>query len=163
VKSGAPKELPLPSSAQVIADVIGREATLKLAGMLRHNKLYVPMSMCRGHYSQRWGKSRKLTFPGCCCRGHWIVDAIGEELAGKLGKTFAGEILDIAPCYKVVAYERNQRMRQMHEEGASVTELMSVTGLSKRAVFYVIAGWNGRQSTARPRNVASKPSPKPRK
>ena len=122
---------------------------MKLSGMLRHNKLYVPVSMCRGHFSKRWGKSRKEVVAGCCCRGHWIADAIGAELAGKLCITFGREILDIAPCYRIVAHQRNSKMRQRHKEGAGIADLMVEFKMSKRAVFYIIAGWNGRQTAAR--------------
>lgn len=144
-----PEDIELPESAQVIADVIGREATLKLAKATKNRKLYVPVTMCAGHDVTQCGRTSKKTRPRCTCRGHWIAGVVGDEMAVKLSQTFGGESLDLAPCYYVHAVERNHRIRHEHAAGKSILVLMAEHGMSNRAIRYIVKGWNGRQDRPR--------------
>jgi len=134
----------LPYSAQVIADLIGREATLKLAKATKNRKLYVPVTMCAGHDVVRCGRTSKEKRPRCTCRGHWIADVVGDEMAVALSKIFGGETLDLAPCYYVHAVERNREIRDAWIAGVSAPELMRVHGMSRRAIGYIVQGWSRR-------------------
>lgn len=116
-------QLPLPESARLIEELVGRDATLRLASLAKHRKFYVPHNIPDDH---------------------WIVMAIGREATTKLQKMLAGSNLDLAKCHRVFVFERNTRMRKDHREGATVLDLMRDNNMSKRAVRYIIAGWNGR-------------------
>lgn len=140
----------------MIADVIGREATLKLAKATKNRKLYVPKKMCAGHEVKRCGKTSKEPKPGCTCRGHWIANVVGDTLAVKLSKEFGGESLDLAPCYYVHAVERNKRIRDEHAAGKHPLTLSKEHGLTTRAISYILKGWNGRQNKPRGTEPPSK-------
>lgn len=139
----------LPQSAQLIAEVIGRDATLALAKGCKHRKLYVPKVLCAGHSSVT-GRTDGVVRRRCTCKGHWIARTIGDDLAVKLSWTFGGEILDLAGCYVVHALERNQRIRAEYDAGRSRMDLMIEHGMSERAIRYIIQGHNGRPDLKSP-------------
>lgn len=133
----------------MIADVIGRDATLLLAKATKNRKLYVPKKMCAGHEVKRCGRTSKELKQGCTCLGHWIANVVGDALAVKLSKEFGGESLDLAPCYYVHAVQRNHLIREQHKAGASIVSLMAEHKLQNRAIRYIIKGWDGRQDKPR--------------
>ena len=117
----------LPDTAKVIADIIGREATLKLAAVTKHRKLYVP-----NHLDD----------------DHWITRTIGREAATKLHKTFRGELLPLATCHLIHVAERNDRIRADYINGVKVLNIMRDHGMSLRAVRYVVAKVKGQRGRA---------------
>ncbi len=121
----------LPETAQVIADIIGRQPTLILASMCKHRKLYVPTSF-RPDY--------------------WITRAIGEDLAKRLHREFRGISLDLARCHAIHIRERNAMIRRQYREGHSILDIIREHRMSLRAVRYVLAGYDGRSKEA-PRAV----------
>ncbi len=150
-RSAKPNQIELPESAQVIAEVIGRTATLELAKRAKGRKIYVPKTLCAGHEVRRCGRTSREAKPRCTCRGHWIAETVGDALAVKLSRTFGGESLDLAGCYYVHAFARNERIREQHKAGVPIVRLMEEHGMSQRAIRYIVQGWNGRQD--RPRNT----------
>jgi hypothetical protein len=140
-----PEDIELPESAQVVADVIGRDATLQLTKVAKGRKIYIPVTLCAGHGITRCGRSSKETRPRCTCKGHWLAATVGDELAVLLCRTFGGESLDLAPCYYVHAFERNRRIRDAFAAGKSQLDLRREHGMSERAIRYIVKGWNGRQ------------------
>jgi hypothetical protein len=121
----------LPETAQVIADIIGRQPTLILASMCKHRKLYVPNSF-RDDY--------------------WITRAIGEDLAKRLHREFRGISLDLARCHAIHIRERNALIRRQYREGQSILDIIREHRMSLRAVRYVLAGYDGRTKEV-PRTV----------
>jgi hypothetical protein len=73
-------EIPLPPTAQVVADVIGREATLALAMSCLYRCLYVPK--------------------GKLGPDSYLVRTIGEEKAKLMQKEFIGMLLPLATCHQ---------------------------------------------------------------
>ena len=74
-------EIPLPPTAQVVADVIGRDATLALAFTCQHRCVYVPGGSLRSN--------------------SYLVRTIGKEKAELMKRHFEGELLPMATCYKI--------------------------------------------------------------
>lgn len=103
-------EAQLPESVQEIADVIGRDKALILAGMA-NGCMYVP-------------QPRRMTTE------HWIAQTIGHEAAVELSTEFPGFILKLATCRFVYTHWRNQRIWELHQNGVSngdIAELFSIT------------------------------------
>lgn len=114
---------PLPESAQQIADLIGRENTLKLASVAKWRKLYVPHTMAGDHL---------------------IVRTIGADAAKTLHFNCRGEYLDLAKCCSIFVEQRNALIRKAYLKGADVRTLMRDNKLSLRALRYILAGKDGR-------------------
>ena len=104
------KEMKLPGSVQEIADVVGRENALKLAGRA-NGCLYVPQ-------------------PRHMKASHWIAKMIGIDDALALAEEFPGFILKPATCRFVYTNWRNQSIYEFHKQGlsnAAIADLFSIT------------------------------------
>jgi hypothetical protein len=115
---------PLPDSATLIANVIGRDKALYLIGKLsklskrpREVSLYIPKRL-KAH--------------------HKLVEIIGYEDSQKLIKAYGGEILCIASCLSLVRHYRNEYLKHLKlisPEKASqidIESLSKVFGVSKK-------------------------------
>jgi len=121
---------PLPETAQVIAEVIGREMTLHLAKHLKYENLHhARRGQCRLLYVP---KIKKMT------DDFWLVKIIGTENALKLQKEFGGCLLTLASCHETLIGERNYKICNGFKAGKSVTELSSLFGLSERSIYYIV-------------------------
>lgn len=80
----------LPESAQVVAEVIGVSATLKLASKCQYRHCSVPKSPLKDD--------------------HWIVKTIGRKKAIELQAVFGGELIPLATCYSIHAAERDEQI-----------------------------------------------------
>ena len=109
--------IPLPPTAQVIADVIGREATLKLAGKVKNRHVYIPYRLDENH---------------------WISRTIGYAKAYALKESFGGLDLSLATCEHFYTRERNARIRDDYKAGKSTVELSAFYGLTIRRVQQII-------------------------
>jgi hypothetical protein len=109
---------PLPESAQVIADIIGREATLALAGKVQHRALYIP----------------KHPVPD----RHMIPSLIGRQRAELLRVHFGGLLLPLAKCAEVHAAERDDSIRAGAKSGKTTRQLAELWGLTIRRVEQII-------------------------
>lgn len=108
-KSRAAKRLPLignpyglPQEVRQIAEVVGREKALYIAGRLLDPErkgcawLYIP---------------KKLP------DNHPLIELVGPEDAAALVSVFGGELFQIPPCYGVYRRFRDREIRRMMSEG----------------------------------------------
>ena len=72
-------EIPLPPTAQDIAEIIGKESALAIAFTTRHRCVYVPLGRLPSH--------------------SYLVRTIGEEKAKLLQRQFGGMLLPMATCH----------------------------------------------------------------
>ncbi len=72
-------EIPLPPTAQDIAEIIGKESALAIAFTTRHRCVYVPSGRLPSH--------------------SYLVRTIGEEKAKLLQRQFGGMLLPMATCH----------------------------------------------------------------
>jgi hypothetical protein len=110
--------IPLPPTAQVVAEVIGREATLRLAGKCQYRHLYVPSS----------------PFPA----DHWVTREVGERHARALQAAFRGSLLPLASCYHVHQAERDEAIRAAHASGSGITEIAETFRMSRQNVVRIL-------------------------
>ena len=120
---------PLPSTAQELADAIGRDATLALARSVKHRVLYVPRSI---DSTYRRGER--------CCE--WIERTIGKELTAKLVKEFGGLQLPLARCAEIEREQRRERIQLAYQSGKSSREIAEEFGLCRRWVKKYYLGFN---------------------
>lgn len=109
----------LPETAQVIADVIGREATLRLAGKVSNRNLYIPKRMTEDH---------------------WIARSIGYAKAHALATEFGGLLMSLATCEHYFTRERNARIRSEFAAGKSTLELAAAHEMTQRRVQQIVEG-----------------------
>lgn len=107
-------EIPLPPTAQVVADVIGREATLALAMSCLYRCLYVPK--------------------GKLAPDSYLVRTIGEEKAKLMQREFCGMLLPLATCHHIAVFERQQRIRAAVAEGKTHAQVAVAYGLTVKWV-----------------------------
>ena len=110
---------PLPPTAQVIADVIGREATLILAGKVANRNLYIPYSLDDTH---------------------WIAKTIGYAKAHALKQEFGGLHMSLANCVHYYTRERNEHIKEDYLSGVSTITLADKYQISQRRVQHIVAG-----------------------
>lgn len=130
---------PLPESAQIIADVIGRDATLDLVGHLVYNHLiHKKRGKCRMLYIPK--SRKKLT------ENYWLVKAVGLSNAILLQEFFGGSLLYLAQCKETERGERDNKIVNDFKSGLKVNELALKYNLSVRSIYNII--YNYRQSTS---------------
>lgn len=112
-------EIPLPPTAQVVADVIGREDTLALAMSCLYRCLYVPK--------------------GRLASDSYLVRTIGEDKAKLMQREFAGMLLPLATCHHIAVFERQQRIRLAVEEGNTHAQVAVMFGVTPKWVKQLCA------------------------
>lgn len=117
---------PLPKGAQEIADVIGRDATMRLIGALR------PCG------ARPW--RRFLYVPAELTPDHQLVRILGWPTAEKLVYAFRGIILEPPACTHLSVQLRNRVMAQRFCEGATPRLLAAEFGLTYEQVRNVLQG-----------------------
>ena len=114
----------------MIADVIGREATLHLAKHLRYDGLiYSKSRRCRLFYVP---KLKRLT------ESYWLVQVIGYENAKLLQDEFGGSLLTLASCSETLRGERNHRVVAAYKAGKSVQEIATLHAIAPRTVYDIL-------------------------
>ncbi|WP_163370949.1 hypothetical protein [Endozoicomonas acroporae] len=111
----------LPQSVQEIADVVGRENALKLAGRA-NGCLYVPQ-------------------PRHMEESHWIAQLIGHEPAVALSEEFSGFILKPATCRFVYTNWRNQSIYEFHRQGLSNAAIAEKFCITERHIRNIISSF----------------------
>ena len=109
--------IPLPPTAQVVADVIGRELTLRLARSVKFRSLYVPKRLPRVH---------------------WLRDVIGDDAAETLAEKFQGMQLPLARCANAARAARDSRILALADEGQSAAAIGRRLGTPARTVRNVL-------------------------
>ena len=107
----------LPATAQVIAEVIGREATLKLASKVKNRNLYIPKRVDDLH---------------------WISRTIGYAKAYALVQEFGGLLMSLATCEHYFTRERNARIRADYSAGRTTLELATIHDMTQRRVQQIV-------------------------
>lgn len=120
-------QAPLPESAQAVADVIGRSATLHLASYLRYDREQYSGSRTakRIFYIP---KKKRLT------PDFWLVKVIGLDKAKLLQDQFGGSLLCLAHCHETLRGERNARIVNAYKAGRTDEEIAVMFGISARWV-----------------------------
>lgn len=119
-------QAPLPESAQAVADVIGRSATLHLASYLRYDReRYSGPTAKRMFYIP---KRMKLT------GDYWLVKVIGLDKAILLQTQFGGSLICLAHCHETLRGERNARIVNAYKAGRTDEEIAVQFGISVRWV-----------------------------
>lgn len=122
----------LPRSAQEIADVIGRDATLRLIGKL-------PRCLMRDkRYPAATVQRVMLYVPASLPADHQLVRMIGYPAAKRLSDAFGGEILYPAACNEVYRAWRDKEIFRMAEEGLSAVQIADVVGLTDSRVYAML-------------------------
>jgi len=119
-----PKIPSLPDTAQIIADVIGRDATLKLASVAKHRAIYIPKNMPPSH---------------------WVVSIVGPETAKRLVQKFGGELLVLAKCANIARHERDTRIARAKRAGLTDAQIAAAVRVHVRTVRNVLARLKGGQ------------------
>jgi DNA-binding NarL/FixJ family response regulator len=116
-------EEPLPSLLAEMAEVAGRDAAAKIASAVGGCRIYLP-----AHAED----------------DHWLVKAVGRQLADKLMRHFSiagtrGARLDIplpsASVHTQAQQSRSVRIRELSESGQSAREIARTLGIAERTVF----------------------------
>lgn len=117
----------LPRSVQEIADVIGRDAALRLVEALPRS--FAP--------SRPYGRA-VLYVPKSIRADHELVGMIGWDLATKLARMFGGEILQPSKCFGLRSNERNNTIRAMRASGCSTQSIAREFHMSDRQVRNIV-------------------------
>lgn len=115
----------LPESVREIAEVIGRDAALRLIGKL---------PTC---YAGKDGKksTRVIMYvPKRLQPDHMLVSILGWSSACKLVRVFGGEILYPANCRGIYSKFRDEAILKMLEAGCRPSMVADIMGLSERHV-----------------------------
>ena len=103
----------LPESMAYMSEIIGLEATLKIATECGGLRLYVPVRIATDH---------------------WLYDLIGEEAFTKLVRHFQAEEIEIARCQQALANARARTLLDRHTRGDSIAALAREYGMTERGV-----------------------------
>ncbi|MCB1473813.1 MAG: hypothetical protein KDJ68_13265 [Rhodobiaceae bacterium] len=104
----------VPKAFRDIVDVVGLKAALTLAKEQPGQRIYVP------------------TRPA---KEHWISKTIGADLAAKLAHRYGGTEIDIPLMASGNRAQRWAMVEKAIEDGHSVSEIIRLSGLSRRTVY----------------------------
>ncbi|TIH12755.1 hypothetical protein D0S45_17445 [Marinifilum sp. JC120] len=110
-------EAALPPTAQVIADVIGKEKTLKLAQAVQFRSLYIPKQLKPSH---------------------WLVTVVGTDAAQRLIEEFPSMSMPLARCSSAVKAERNRKIAELSAEGRTVSDIARRLGIKRNTVQTIL-------------------------
>lgn len=107
----------LPPTAQVVAQVIGRDATLALAACVKFRSLFVPKNLPPRH---------------------WLRDVIGDRAAERLSQEFPSMQLPLAKCANVYKAERDRRILELRAKGVEPRRIAAQLDMPERTVRTVL-------------------------
>ncbi|AZB63877.1 hypothetical protein EBL87_09060 [Cereibacter sphaeroides] len=122
---GPGAHLPLPDTLQDVAEVIGREAALRLAEGL---------PQCG---SRSW--RRMVYVPQKMKEGHPLVRLIGRERAEELRRSHTNMILEVPVCVEIRAAYREHVIRRLKAAEMPEQEIARMVGVDVAAVRAVAA------------------------
>ena len=114
--------VPLPSTMQEIATVIGREATLLIAIKTPYRTIYIPKSPAPDH---------------------WIARLIGQERWAVMQREFSGIQLVVAKCSDIARAERDDEIRRGFKSGKTRAWLSIEYGLTPRRIRSILDASQG--------------------
>lgn len=115
----------LPNSVREIAEVIGRDATLRLIGKL---------PTCYAGADGKKSTRVIMYVPKRLAPDHQLVVILGWSSANKLVRHFGGEILYPANCRAIYSKYRDEAILKMLDAGARPSMVAELMGLSERHV-----------------------------
>lgn len=116
----------LPAALREIADVIGRETALSLAGH------YLRWDERDQHYGVRG--YLYVPKPERLKGSHRLVSILGLEVARQLSETFGGETLNISAPTGLSRRNRDARIIEMSEAGFSDVYIAAAMGMCERNI-----------------------------
>ena len=132
-----------PSSARIIADVIGPQATLALA-----EKCY-ERAQSPSHCNVN------LYIPKKIPRGHWLTACVGLKLSTRLQESFGGESFPFPKCRSVQCSNRNRQILNLYHSGKTIEQIRErfkiSTSTLKRIIHPEIADDNREKTKQRMR------------
>lgn len=117
----------LPHSVQEVAEVIGRERALYLAGQLPR---------CG---SRAWRRFISIPRPARLKSDHRLVQVLGWDDAQALCEVFQGENIELATCTEMIRSWRDLNVRRLAQQGNSSAELARIFGLSQRQIRNILS------------------------
>lgn len=132
-----------PKSAQVIAEVIGAQATLALSERCYSRASYYRHTGCLN-----------LSIPKTIPRDHWIMETLGRTKAMKLSETFGGEKIPLAKCTAIQRGKRNDEIRSLSASGKTITEIADQFQITTKAVMIIVDPIMAERHRARSREHA---------
>lgn len=118
----------LPENVRLIAEVIGRQRALFLAGRL--------LNWGATHH---YGRAGCLYVPKRLPPGHNLAKLLTEPEAQLLVQAFGGEILKIQPCATVQRRWRNSEAERMAAAGVPREEIVDALNISDRHLRNILA------------------------
>ena len=109
----------LPRSVREIAQVIGRDAALRLIGQL---------PTCMGGAPGKRSSRVMLYVPKKLAPDHRLVRILGAEKAMALVRAFGGEVLQPANCRRIFARYRDEAIVKMLRAGAGLPMMDNTMG-----------------------------------
>lgn len=119
----------LPRSVREIAQVIGRDAALRLIGQL---------PTCMGGAPGKRSSRVMLYVPKKLAPDHRLVRILGAEKAMALVRAFGGEVLQPANCRRIFARYRDEAIVKMLRAGAGLPMVLSIMRVSRRHVVNLV-------------------------
>lgn len=129
----------LPNSVREIAEVIGREATLRLIGKL---------PTCYAGADGKKSTRVIMYVPKRLQPDHQLVTILGWNTAQRLVRVFGGEILYPANCRAIYAKYRDEAILKMLDAGARPSLVAELMGLSERHVRNLMRTEKPQEETA---------------
>lgn len=112
----------LPAFAEKVSSVIGQRLALAL------------MAHIHGTGGTGW-----IRIPRHLKPAHPLVRIVGQAAAAKLCAAFGGQVIRLPRCDSLHRAKRNEEIRRMAADGASVAEIAKSFALSARQVRNVLA------------------------
>ncbi|WP_284266127.1 Mor transcription activator family protein [Roseicyclus amphidinii] len=130
---------PLPESVATVAEVIGRDAALRLVAAL-------PASPGKPWQAAVYIPSEPRLRPG-----HQLVAILGWEVAAQLCRGLGGEMFFLSKCRELHRAHRNRRIWELRAEGLTAGQIGARIGMSADTVRKILqrrAGGNPHMETA---------------
>lgn len=119
----------MPGSVREIAQVIGRQAALRLIGAL---------PACVAGKDGKRSSRVMLYVPKRLTPDHRLVQILGADKAMALVRAFGGEVMQPANCRRIYARYRDEAILKMVRDGARVSMIQSIMRVSKRHVANLV-------------------------
>ena len=111
-----------PEVAQDLAHLIGEDKALLFLRKFKGQRFYIPSSR-RGMNLANFASTAVV---------------IGKKNTEKIYSFYAGTTLEVPTCRSAFNASRNRQSRQHFDAGKSISQLIAISRLSKRSIFYIL-------------------------
>lgn len=125
----APNNYDLPEGVRNLADVIGREKALLLAGS------YLQWS----RRDRTQGKAGCLYVPRALPAEHRLRELLGNEAAEALARELGGELIHVSACRAVTQRWHTREAARLTGSGLLQVEVAAILGITDRTVRNLLA------------------------